>query len=144
MSELESTALVLLSSLLLAVVAIASAEELYAFFRYIFGKRSTSKKSRQGKKLKTGFMVFRKGGKETGYICTQCGLQAKPITKGSIFIEIILWLCFLVPGLIYSIWRHSSRSKGCPDCRTQSMVIKDGPIGKLIINGKKTKTQSIS
>jgi len=25
-------------------------------------------------------------------------------TRGSILIEIVLWLCFLVPGLIYFIW----------------------------------------
>jgi len=29
--------------------------------------------------------------------------------KGSILTELVLWFFFLVPGLIYSIWRHKYR-----------------------------------
>ena len=51
-------------------------------------------------------------------ICTNCGHKGEPklITKGSILIELVLWLFLIVPGLIYSFWRHTSRYKGCPTC----------------------------
>jgi len=45
------------------------------------------------------------------FICANCGHlgDEKQVTKGSFGIEVILWLCFLIPGLIYSLWRLSSR-----------------------------------
>lgn len=97
-------------------------------------KAAKRKKQRQ-QKLSAGIEAFKEGLKGQDYVCTQCGEQAKPvlITKGSIFIEIILWLCLLIPGLIYSIWRHSTRFRGCPDCRTQTMVKADSPIGKKLL-----------
>jgi hypothetical protein len=53
-------------------------------------------------------------------LCSICGTQAKPKVKvkGSIFIEIVLWICLIIPGLIYSLWRSTSaaRYKICPAC----------------------------
>jgi len=53
-----------------------------------------------------------------GYICESCGEVGWPksVVKGSFLIEILLWLCFIVPGLIYTIWRLTSRVKECPEC----------------------------
>lgn len=53
-----------------------------------------------------------------GFVCTQCGslTNGKQTTPGSIFIEIVLWLCFLIPGLIYSAWRMQSRRRECDQC----------------------------
>jgi len=67
-------------------------------------------------------------------ICTQCGYTGQPITitKGSIWIEITLWLCFLVPGLIYSIWRLSSKYKACPQCKHNSMIPASSPHGRKL------------
>ena len=67
-------------------------------------------------------------------ICPSCGTEGKPIkiTKGSIFIEIILWLCFLVPGLIYSIWRLTTRYTACRSCKAEGMVPVDSPIGQRL------------
>jgi ssDNA-binding Zn-finger/Zn-ribbon topoisomerase 1 len=50
--------------------------------------------------------------------CPNCGYEgeAKTYTKGSLAVEIVLWLFFLLPGLIYSVWRLSSRYEGCPKC----------------------------
>jgi hypothetical protein len=58
------------------------------------------------------------------YICPSCGTRGLPATKtkGSIFIEIILWLCLIVPGLIYSIWRLTTRQKVCPSCGNAGMI----------------------
>lgn len=52
-------------------------------------------------------------------VCQDCGTvtQGATTTRGSLAIEIILWLCFLVPGLIYSIWRLTTRRHdACPQC----------------------------
>ena len=70
-------------------------------------------------------------GKEMHQICKDCGTVDDPkrFTKGSIFIEIILWICFLIPGLIYSIWRLTSRYDGCPVCGSQNIVPISTPIG---------------
>lgn len=68
-------------------------------------------------------------------ICTACGERGsgKVITKGSILIELILWLCFLVPGLIYSIWRHSSRYNGCRSCKSTALVPVKSPVGQKLM-----------
>lgn len=69
-------------------------------------------------------------------VCTQCGHhgRAKRITRGSIFIEIILWLCLLIPGLIYSIWRLTTRRDACKQCG--GPVIPDNtPRAKRILAG---------
>jgi len=71
-------------------------------------------------------------------LCTNCGLQGKPKlkTKGSILIEIILWICFIVPGLIYSIWRHTTRYKACPSCAAQNMIPLDSPRAREMLAKK--------
>lgn len=56
--------------------------------------------------------------------CPNCNYEgkAKLYTQGSVLIELILWLCFIVPGLIYSIWRMTSgRYWGCPKCKNRNV-----------------------
>lgn len=43
-------------------------------------------------------------------------------TRGSIWIELVLWLFFLVPGIIYSIWRLTSRRTVCPACHNPGLI----------------------
>lgn len=90
------------------------------------------------KKLKAAAEGFKEGYSTGSHVCTQCGVRVKPktFTKGSFAIEIILWLCLIVPGLIYTIWRSSTRYTGCPDCKTQTMVKADSPIGKQLLSGQ--------
>ena len=61
---------------------------------------------------------------ESQYICTNCGYEGEPVsyTPGSFLIELALWICFIVPGLIYSIWRISARKKVCPECKSPHMI----------------------
>ena len=68
-------------------------------------------------------------------VCTNCGFIGKPKmkTKGSIFLEILLWMLFLLPGLIYSVWRMSTKQKVCPKCEAPNMVPEDSPAGQKII-----------
>ena len=67
-------------------------------------------------------------------ICTLCGAAESPkqYTKGSVLVEIVLWLCFLVPGLIYTIWRHASRYDGCRECGSEDIVPLNSPRGKRL------------
>lgn len=49
--------------------------------------------------------------------CPQCGLvaQGKIVPRGRLRLEILLWCCGVVPGLLYSIWRVSA-SRVCASC----------------------------
>jgi len=57
-------------------------------------------------------------------VCPNCGTVAVPqkYTKGSFVMEVLLWLLFLVPGLIYSLWRMTTRYKGCPACKAANVI----------------------
>jgi len=68
-------------------------------------------------------------------VCTSCGYIGEPktITKGNIAIEIVLWLCFLIPGLVYSIWRLSSRYDGCPTCAQGTLIPVTSPMAQRFL-----------
>ncbi len=68
-------------------------------------------------------------------ICSACGHvgSSKTAVKGNILIEIILWLFFIIPGLIYSIWRSSSRYKKCVVCGSTNLVPVDTPVGRKML-----------
>lgn len=82
------------------------------------------------------FAGYKKGrtGDDGKMICPACGSQGWPVNKvkGSIGIEIILWLCFIVPGLIYSIWRMASKYDACPVCQQAGMIPLSSPKGTLL------------
>lgn len=44
------------------------------------------------------------------------------ITPGSLRVEFVLWICFLIPGFIYALWRIISRYKDvlCVEPRIRS------------------------
>ncbi len=78
-------------------------------------------------------------------ICTQCGSIGKHIkkTKGSFWIELVLWIAFIIPGLIYSIWRTTSKQSVCPKCGHSTMIPIDSPMGQKLAkeqNYKKAKS----
>lgn len=60
----------------------------------------------------------------TLFYCTNCqnNFASPPLMKGNIFIELILWCCWLVPGLIYSIWRRSGQPNVCRVCKTPNVI----------------------
>ena len=69
------------------------------------------------------------------YICEKCFDINKGVdhTKGSFLIEIILWLCMIVPGVIYSVWRLTTRGKVCKICRENTLVQLTTPRGKMLL-----------
>jgi cellulose synthase/poly-beta-1,6-N-acetylglucosamine synthase-like glycosyltransferase len=70
-----------------------------------------------------------------GLVCTTCGYQGTAVvkTRGSIWLEIILWLLFIVPGLIYSVWRLTTRGDACASCGATTLVPATSPIGRKLI-----------
>lgn len=70
----------------------------------------------------------------TQLICSNCGTIGKPktLTKGSFFIELILWIFLIIPGIIYSIWRLTTRTKVCSFCKAENMVSLNSPVGKSL------------
>lgn len=69
------------------------------------------------------------------FICHVCGYVGRPKshTRGSLLLEILLWLIFLIPGIIYSLWRLSTRQKVCPKCLTPNMIPEDTPKGQELL-----------
>lgn len=61
--------------------------------------------------------------------CPNCGTVAKPkkVTKGSFIIEVFLWLLMIVPGLLYSLWRMTSKTVACPSCGAPNMIPTSSP-----------------
>ena len=53
------------------------------------------------------------------YTCTNCKEQTngKKITSGSFLIEVLLWVVFFPVGILYSMYRLSSRKKVCGECK---------------------------
>lgn len=80
-------------------------------------------------------------------ICSACGHigSSKTAIKGNGLIEIVLWLFFIIPGLIYSIWRSSSRYKVCKKCGSTNLIPLDSPIGqKVLADQGKTLEQAMN
>jgi hypothetical protein len=72
------------------------------------------------------------------YICTVCNYIGTPKreAKGSVGVEIVLWIFFIIPGLIYSIWRVSNKTLLCPKCKSDHMIPLDTPMGQKLVNQK--------
>lgn len=68
--------------------------------------------------------------KRAARFCKSCGHTGRTDTHtpGSIWIEVVLWLCLIVPGLVYSIWRASSRKAKCERCGSFDLVPADSPV----------------
>jgi len=73
-------------------------------------------------------------GKAKEFVCKFCGFVGKPkkVTEGSFLVEIFLWLLFLLPGVIYSIWRMTTRKDVCPKCGKPDMIPVDTPEGQKL------------
>ena len=79
--------------------------------------------------------ISRSFGGRRQLICTECGQVGAPRThtRGSILIEIVLWLCLLVPGLIYSLWRLTTRQQVCRACGGPTLIPMDSPRGRQLL-----------
>jgi len=73
-------------------------------------------------------------------MCLQCGSvgDTKRFMKGSILTELILWLFFVLPGLIYSIWRHSTVAQVCSKCASPNVIPLDSPVARNLLANQPT------
>jgi hypothetical protein len=83
---------------------------------------------------KRGSFSLSSSSADSTFICSNCGTRGRPTTRtrGSFFIELILWICLIIPGLIYSIWRLTTRHKVCPACGHETMISVSSPRGKQL------------
>lgn len=68
--------------------------------------------------------------------CKSCHFvdSTKRNMPGSILIEIILWLCFLIPGIIYTLWRHSATKQVCKSCGSKEIIPINSPLAQQILS----------
>lgn len=74
-------------------------------------------------------------------VCPTCGHHGETATrtKGSMAIEIVLWLLFIVPGVIYSLWRLSTRRAVCAQCGAETLVPPTSTVGQRVLAGAVTR-----
>jgi hypothetical protein len=67
------------------------------------------------------------------YLCTQCGAQTSAPLKvppGSPWVALALAVPFIVPALIYTVWRYSMRRTLCPTCGHAQLIPADAPLAR--------------
>ena len=67
--------------------------------------------------------------------CRNCGFVGvgQKQIQGWLFVELLLWVTFIIPGIAYSIWRYCGPRNVCPKCGLGTMVPGDTPRGQAII-----------
>lgn len=72
-------------------------------------------------------------------VCTTCGHHGptRRETRGSIWLEVVLWLLLIVPGLVYSVWRMTTRRQVCAACGATTLVPADTPTGRRMLQADK-------
>ena len=70
--------------------------------------------------------------------CPSCATTGIPQFQrsGSTFVEVLLWLFVLIPGIIYSIWRASTKRWVCPKCGLSGMIPVDSPLAQKAIDSR--------
>ena len=70
----------------------------------------------------------------TRYVCSICSYKDKPITfrRGSGKLEIALWICGILPGLLYTLWRNYTAILVCPNCERASMISTKSSYGQRL------------
>lgn len=68
-------------------------------------------------------------------ICENCGTVGYPKQgiRGSFILEVFLWIIFLIPGILYSIYRRIGVGKVCKRCKSSDLVPVDSPRGKKLL-----------
>jgi hypothetical protein len=68
-------------------------------------------------------------------VCTRCGTVGLPKrhTPGSFGVELLPFLLFIIPGIVYGVWRLSARTWVCGVCMADVLVPVDSPMGKAVI-----------
>lgn len=67
-------------------------------------------------------------------ICRNCGRVGEPERKlkGHVLITLILLCFYLIPGIIYMIWRRSGLKDSCASCHSQNIAPENSPEGRRL------------
>lgn len=62
-------------------------------------------------------------------LCTACGRSSEPEhkLKGHVAITILLLCFYIVPGIIYMVWRRSGIKDNCPICKSENIIPVSSP-----------------
>lgn len=73
-------------------------------------------------------------------VCTRCGHHgpAKTVVPGSFVLELFLWLCWILPGLFYSIWRAGNKRPGCTACGSTDVIPEATAAAQAVIREQAT------
>jgi hypothetical protein len=66
-------------------------------------------------------------------LCTQCGAETDQATKtmrGSAMVNAVLFLCFGVPGIVYWVWRMTTKFDACPTCGHAALIPANAPLAR--------------
>ena len=69
-------------------------------------------------------------------LCLTCGMTGKPkkITKGYFFFEILLYFLFIIPGILYTMWRVFSKKEiVCRYCGSGKVMNPDSELAKKLM-----------
>jgi hypothetical protein len=53
--------------------------------------------------------------------------------RGSLGMEVALWLLLIVPGMIYSVWRVTGKRPVCQQCGSDALVPSQSPAGRRLL-----------
>ena len=57
------------------------------------------------------------------YYCASCNSYVPNKGKGGNgWIELVLYLFYIIPGIIYSVWRRAGNSGVCPKCKSANLI----------------------
>src|SRR5579862_4985902 len=72
-------------------------------------------------------------------VCLQCGSvgTSQEFKKGSVLTGIVFLFFFVLPGIIYFIWRGSTAYQGCRVCKSANVIPVDSPASqRMMAEGK--------
>ena len=78
-------------------------------------------------------------------ICRDCGTlgNTRAVVKGHFAIELALWIFFIIPGLIYTIWRLTNKDNICASCGSANLIPVDSPMGAKLLQELGNTGQSL-
>ena len=73
-------------------------------------------------------------------ICRNCGHVGEPeqSNRGHVLISLLLLCLFIIPGIIYIVWRRSDPHLRCERCGSIDTVAQDSPFAAQLLNDRIT------
>lgn len=74
-------------------------------------------------------------------ICRNCGRVTEPERplRGSTWITLILLCFYVIPGIIYMIWRRTGVQDTCAICKSTNVTPENSPEGRRMVADKEAE-----